>query len=152
MVIQSNTLLEQKIINIENTIQANEAVKKQEYEKALQLISGNQSNDYYNRGTIQTLLAYKNALQSNISGLENAQILIAQAQQNFDIAQKLSTAPAITNAILDNKKTINSLSTVVDIKTCYGIGQTIIMNIEDIISTIKKINNTLDQEESYINQ
>ena len=151
-VIQSNTLLGQKIINIENTIQANEAVKKQEYEKALQLISWNQSNDYYNRGTIQTLLAYKNALQSTISWLENAQVLVAQVQQNFDIAKKLSTSPTITNAILDDKKTINSLSTVVDIKTCYGIGQTIVMNIDDIISTIKNINNTLDQEESYINQ
>ena len=151
-VIQSNTLLGQKIVHIENTIQANEAVKKQEYEKALQLISGNQSNDYYNRGTIQTLLAYKNALQSSISWLENAQVLVAQAQQNFDIAKKLSTSPTITNAILDDEKTIASLSTVIDIKTCYGVGQTIIMKVDDITATIQSIKDKLDQEEMYITQ
>jgi hypothetical protein len=59
--------LGQKITNIQNTLEANDAIKKQEYEKALQLISGNTSEDYYNRGTINTLLAYKNALQSSIS-------------------------------------------------------------------------------------
>ena len=150
--IQSKTLLGEKIVHIENTIQANEAVRKQEYEKALQLISGNQSNDYYNRGTIQTLLAYKNALQSSISWLENAQVLVAQAQQNFDIAKKLSTSPTITNAILDDEKTITSLSTVIDIKTCYGVGQTIIMKVDDIMTTIQSIKDTLDQEEIYIAQ
>lgn len=51
----------------EDTIQASLAVDKQEYETALQLISGNTSEDYYNRATIQTLLAYQNALQNSVS-------------------------------------------------------------------------------------
>ncbi|MEI6773963.1 MAG: hypothetical protein WCL18_04050 [bacterium] len=55
-----------KIVNIQDTLKASDAIKKQEYEKALQLISGDTSEDYYNRATIQTLLAYKNALQSTI--------------------------------------------------------------------------------------
>jgi len=59
--------LGQQIATIEQTIQANEAIKSHEYEQALLLISGTKSEDYYNRGTIQTLLAYKNALQSSIS-------------------------------------------------------------------------------------
>lgn len=142
-----------KIINIQNTLQANEAIKKQEYEKALQLISWNKSEDYYNRGTIQTLLAYKNALQSNISGLEVAQKFVIQAQQNLDIAKKLSPSIKIQQAIIDNEGTINTLSKVVDIKTCYGIWQTTIVDIKDIIdNTIKNIKNTLDQEEIYINK
>jgi len=77
---------------------------------------------------------------------------VAQAQQNFIIAKKLSTSPAITHAIVDNEKTIDSLSAVVDIKTCYGIGQTIIIHINDIMDTIKNIKNTLDQEETYISK
>jgi len=44
------------------------------------------------------------------------------------------------------------LSTVVDIKTCYGIGQTIISSMKDIASTIQNIKKTLDQEEEYINK
>ena len=148
--INKNTALGQKIANIQNTIQANDAIKNQEYEKALQLITGDSSEDYYNRGTIQTLLAYKDALQSNISWLENAQIVLAQAKQNFDVAKKLSISPTTTNAIIENQKTIESLSTVVDIKTCYGIWQTIITNVKDIISNIKDIQNTLDEEEKQI--
>jgi hypothetical protein len=66
-------------------------------------------------------LAYKRGVQITISGLENAQIFIAQAQQNFDIAKKLSTSPTITRAIIDNQNTIRGVATVVDIKTCYGI-------------------------------
>lgn len=150
MPVVSWSILGQKITNIENTLQANEAVKKQEYEKALQLISWNASEDYYNRWAIQTLLAYKNALQSSISWLQNAQIFVAQAQQNFDIANKLSDSKTITNAIITNQETIQSLSTVVDIKTCYGIGQTIITSIDEINATIKNIKETLNQEETYI--
>jgi hypothetical protein len=66
-------------------------------------------------------LAYKGGIQNTISGLEDAQIFITQAQQNFDIAKKLSTSPTITQAIIDNQKTIRGVSTVVDIKICYGI-------------------------------
>ncbi|MFA6255587.1 MAG: hypothetical protein WC606_00245 [Candidatus Absconditabacterales bacterium] len=150
--IDANTALGQKIVNIQGTLQAHEAIKQQEYEKALQLISGNKSEDYYNRGTIETLLAYKNALQSSISGLENAQIFVDQAQQSFDIAKKLSTSTVITKAIIDNQNTIHALSSVVDIKTCYGVGQTIIIGINDIISTIKNIKTILDQEDIYINK
>lgn len=146
------SILGQKIINIQNTLQANEAIKKWEYEKALQLISWNKSEDYYNRWTIQTLLAYKNALQSSISWLQDAQIFIAQSQQNFTIAKKLSTSSTIKNAIIDNKNIIDSLSAVVDIKTCYGIGQGIISNINDTNTTIKNIKTTLNQEEIYINK
>lgn len=144
--------LSQKIFNIQNTFQANEAVKKQEYEIALQLISGNTSEDYYNRGTIQTLLAYKNALQSDISWLQNAQTFVAQAQQSFAIAKKLSPSKTIINAIIENEITTTSLSTVVDIKTCYGIGQTIISSLDDINTTIKNIKNVLDKANIIIEQ
>lgn len=148
--ITNNTRLEQKINAIQNTLQANEVIKKQEYEKALQLISWNKGDDYYNRWTIQTLLAYKNGLQSNISWLESAQRFIAQAQQNFAIAKKLSPSKTVANAIMENQNTIDTLSTVVDIKTCYSIGQTIITNMNDIITTIKNIKDTLNQEDTYI--
>jgi hypothetical protein len=37
--IDANTALGQKIVNIQGTLQAHEAIKQQEYEKALQLIS-----------------------------------------------------------------------------------------------------------------
>ena len=150
--VDTTSILGQKIVNIQNTLQANEAVKKWNYEEALQLISWNTSEDYYNRGTINTLLAYKNALQSSISWLESAQVFVAQAQQNFTLAKKLSTSKTTTNAITDNEKTISSLSAVVDIKTCYGIGQTIISSIKDTNTTIKNIKETLNQEEIYINK
>lgn len=147
-----SAILQQKIVNIQNTLEASEAVKNQEYEKSLQLISGNTSEDYYNRGTIQTLLAYKNGLQSTISWLQTAQIFIAQAQQNFALAKKLSSSKVITNAIIDNQQTVDSLSSVIDIKTCYGIGQGIISHINDITETIKDIKKTLDEEDEYINK
>jgi len=89
-------------------------------------------------------------LQNSISGLQDAQTFVAQAQQNFDIAEKLADAKMIDTAIADNKKTINSLAAVVDIKTCYGIGSSSIDNLKDITATIKNIKSTLDQEESSI--
>ena len=141
-----------KIVNIQDTLKASDAIKKQEYEKALQLISGDTSEDYYNRATIQTLLAYKNALQSTILWLQNAQTFLAQAQQNFTISRKLSTSIITKNAITNNEKATSSLSTVIDIKTCYTIGQTIIMSINDIDTMIKSIKNTLKQEEMYIDK
>ena len=148
--VDAQSVVGQKIVRIQRTLQADEVAKKQEYEQALQLISWTSSEDYYNRATIQTLLAYQNALQSSISWLQNAQVFVAQAQQNFDIAKKLSSSKTVTNAITDNQKTITSLSAVVDIKTCYGIGQTIIMDIHAIATTIKNIKDILDQEEVYI--
>ena len=36
-------------MNIQNALQANQSVQQQEYEQALQLISGTNSKDYYNR-------------------------------------------------------------------------------------------------------
>ncbi len=150
--IDSETTLWKKITSIKNTLQANELIEKEEYEKALPLISGNTADDYYNRATIQTLLAYKRGVQNTISGLENAQIFIAQAQQNFDIAKKLSTSPTITRAIIDNQNTIRGVATVVDIKTCYGIWQNIIIQMNDIASIIENIKNTLNKEEIYINK
>jgi uncharacterized protein (DUF2164 family) len=54
-------------MEIENTLQADTAIEQQKYEQALKLISGTSSQDYYNRGIIQTILAYKNALQTDIS-------------------------------------------------------------------------------------
>lgn len=142
----------QKTMKIQHTIQANKALQQQDYQKALQFISGNTSEEYYNRGTIQTLLAYQNALESSISWLENAQIFVAQARQNFDIAKKLSRSKIITNAITDNQTTLTSLSSLVDIKTCYGIGQSIIVDMNDIMIIIKNIKNILNQEDIYINK
>ncbi len=148
---QSSTL-GKKILQIENTFQANEAIQEQDYEKALELISGTASEDYYNRGTIQTLIAYKNALQSNVSWLETAQKFIAQADQNFTIAKRLSPPKNIREAIVSNESTIDALSSVIDIKTCYGIGQAIITNIDNINDIISAVAGTLSQEEMYIEQ
>lgn len=145
-------LLGQKIANIENTIKANEVMEKQDYESALTLITGTKSEDYYNRWTIQTILAYKNALKSNISWLESAQWYITQAQQNFDIANKLWVPQKIKRAIIDNQQTIQSLSSVIDIKTCYGIGSSIISNLNSINTIITAIKNTLQQEEEYLSR
>ena len=147
-----DTPLGKKIMNIQNALQANQSVQQQEYEQALQLISGTNSKDYYNRWTIQTLLAYQNALQSTISWLQNAQVFIAQAQQNFTIAQKLSNSSTLNDAINDNQATIKALSPVIDIKTCYGIGQAIVSHINDITSTIESIKKTLDQEDADIDK
>lgn len=146
----SSDILAKKILHIQNTFEANKAINNQEYEKALALISGSTSEDYYNRWTIQTLLAYKNALQSSISWLQHAQTFIAQAQQSFQIAQKLSSSKYMNDIITENKATIDALSPVINIKTCYGIGQTIITSIDDINTTINNIKETLKQEEEYI--
>jgi len=145
--ISANTSLGKKIIDIQNTLEANQSVRQQDYEQALQLISWTDSDDYYNRWTIQTLLAYQNALQSSISWLQNAQVFIAQAQQNFTLAKKLSSSSILNDAIDDNQITINTLSPVIDIKTCYGIGQAIISQIKDIISRVESIKETLKQED-----
>jgi len=136
--------------NFQNILQANKILQNQDYEKALALINGTHSEDYYNRATIQTLLAYKKATQSSISWLQEAQTLITQAQQNFDIAQKLTNNSKIQQAITTNKTNISSLTTVIDIKTCYGIGQTIITSTKDINNTLQNIKTTLDEESSYI--
>jgi len=54
------------------------------------------------------------------------------------------------NSITENQTTIQALAPVIDIKTCYGIGQTIITSIDDINTTIKNIKEALQQEEEYI--
>lgn len=141
-----------KIISMENTLKADLALKEGQYEKALLLISWNTSEDYYNRWTLQTILVYKNALQSNLSWLENAQILVAQAQKNLDIAKRLATAQRIKNAITDNQSTLNSLSTVVDIKNCYGRGDAVVRWINTTNNIIKGIKSTLDEEQWYISK
>ena len=81
---------------------------------------------------------------------QNAQTLVTQAQQNFAIAKELSNNPTTTKAIITNQESIASLSTVVDIKTCYGIGETIISSIGDITNTIKNIKETLNQADIIV--
>lgn len=82
--------------------------------------------------------------------METAQTFIAQAQQNFTIAKKLSSSKTIHKAINENESTVESLSSVIDIKTCYGIGQSIISNMHDINGIIHNIRGTLTEEEKYI--
>lgn len=142
--------IQQETLHIKKTITANEAIKNKNYETALTLISGNTSEDYYNRWTIQTLLAYKNGLQKNISWRESAKIFITQAQNSFDIAQKLSPSKSIQNAIHKNKNNTDILANIINIKTCYGIGQQIITSIhttQNISQDIKKI---LKEEEKHL--
>lgn len=50
-------------------------------------------------------------------------------------------------AIAENQMTIESLDSVVDIKTCYGIGQTIISDMNDISVLIQDIKDILAEEE-----
>ena len=73
-----------------------------------------------------------------------------QAQQNLTIAKKLSNSPTILQAINNNEKTLSSLSTVVNIKTCYSIGQAILTDINNIHTIIQDIKKTLHEEETYI--
>lgn len=150
--IYTSEKIDQEITHIKNTLQANEAIKNQEYETALTLISGNTSEDYYNRWTIQTLLAYKNGLQNDISWRENAQVFIVQAQNSFDIAQKLWPSKTIKDAIIINKTTTTSLATVIDIKTCYWIGQHIITSIKTTQNIAEDIKELLNEEEIYLNK
>ncbi|MEI7557769.1 MAG: hypothetical protein WCJ45_02815 [bacterium] len=65
--IDKYTDIANKTMEIKRTIKADEAIQKKEYEKALALSSGNKVTDYYNRGVIQTLLAYDNALHETLS-------------------------------------------------------------------------------------
>ncbi len=145
-IIGTGSNLKKEVSAIRDTLAANDAVKHQDYETALKLISGDREEDYYNRATIQTLLAYQNAMQQSISWIESAKILIAQAQQNFDIAQNIAKSSTIRDAATKNGKTAASLSSVVDIKRCYAIGQSVMVSIQDIVAIIEKIKHTLDQE------
>jgi len=142
----------QQAENIKKTIKASQLTNAQDYESALQLISGNKSQDYYNRGTIQTLLAYQKALDSSISWLETAQIFLAQAQKSFELAQQLGPTSEIRKAINKNNITNQEISLVVDIKTCYGIGQWILDTINDIRGTIYTIQSTLKEAKNEINK
>ncbi len=150
--INEQSSIGQHIKNIQWTLAANQAVKNQEYDKALQLISWTTSEDYYNRWTIQTLLAYQNALQSTVSWLQDAQGFIAQAQQNFDIAKKIENDRSLDKDITTNQQTTTAVSNVIDMKTCYGIGQSVITNLNDIITIIQNTKKTLQEEEWYIKQ
>lgn len=82
--------------------------------------------------------------------MENAQVLIAQAKQSFSIAKKLSASGKIKEAITDNQLTVDSLSSVIDIKTCYGIGQAIISSMESINEIIAGIKGTIGEEEQLL--
>ncbi len=146
----SQSDIAQQILHIQQTVAANKAVQDKKYSQALAIISGATSQDYYNRGTIQTLRAYENALQSNISWLEQAQLLATQAQQSFDIASKLSPPKELVRAIHNNLLTNTALATIIDIKTCYGVGQGIVDTIDDITQTIANITATLHEEQRYI--
>ena len=150
--IDKYTDIANKTMEIKRTIKADEAIQKKEYEKALALSSGNKVTDYYNRGVIQTLLAYDNALHETLSWIDHARILLAQAQKNFDAAGRLSDSVSISEAVIKNQNTIDSLSTVVDIKSCYGIWQNSIIGLNWIMTTIYKTKDTLNQERWYLDQ
>lgn len=142
----------QKATNIQNIHEAYLATKNQEYEKALSYISGTDSEAYYNRGTLQTLLAYQNATQNTVSWMQTAQTYITQAQNNFALAKQLWVSSEMKNAITTNQKTLETLSPVIDIKTCYTIGQTIVDEISNIHQQTKDIDKLLEEERSQIQQ
>jgi len=124
----------------------------EDFDTALQLITGEKAEDYYNRWTIKIALAYQNALKTNALWLETSQILLTQAKHNFDIAKQLWAKKNITHAIKKNIHTIETLSPIVDIKTCYSIGQSIHheMNISQHI--LEETQQLLTEQELYIEE
>ncbi len=137
--------------NLQNLLKASSAVQQYQYEKALLLITGQKSQDYYNRWTLQTLIAYQDALQKTVTWLQNAQILITQAQQNFTKAQQLQLSNTLNPYIQKNLETTQTLSTIIGIKTCYGMGQSIINTLDTIISgQIPNIQELLNNENNLI--
>lgn len=145
-----SSLLTEKLQYMEATIKANTAIQNHEYEKALNLISWTTNVDYYNRGTIETLLAYEHALQNTISWLQTAQIFLAQANHNFQIAKRLNPSATIKKALQNNTTTIESLTPIVEIKTCYTIGNTTINSIKELSNIIQNIETILKEEEIYL--
>lgn len=133
-------------INIQDTLAADIAIQNKEYSKALALISGDESQDYYNRGTIQMLMAHDQALQSTLSWVEQAKQLVDQAKINFDIAHQLIPSKKLAQAIIQNTHIANQLETIISIKDCYLVGQNIIKSLQDILQTMQDIQATLDQE------
>jgi len=126
---------------IHNTWELEHIFWQQDYHKALQSITGDQGIDFYNRATIETIIAYQQAYQNTISWRETAQTIAQQAQKNFDIAKTLGVPKTIEQAIQTNTQTLETLVPIIDIKTCYGIGQAINDKLDDFYI---HINNTKD--------
>ncbi len=97
-------------------------VSKKNYKEALSLITNKQSSDYFNRGVIKTIRAYEEAQSNTLSGIQHAKILIANANKDFERAQKLliqKNTTKIVKVIETNTQATKALGEIIGIKSCY---------------------------------
>ncbi len=137
----------------EKTIQTSNAyllLKAGKYAEALPLITGTDSQSLYNRGIIETLLAYDKASQADTSGLQEATTSIENAKSDFLYAKELSSDPSFLSYIAENAQTVEELSIVITAKTCYTLSTAIIQNLSWFQSTIDTIRQALTTERQAI--
>lgn len=110
------------------------------------------SATYYNHGTQKTLSAYQQALWSGFSGLQNAKHLIAEAQDDFDIADKIKLNNALDAYIQANASLSQKLDVVIQVKACYSTFQTSIDALWSFDQQLQDAQNILEQEAKAIQQ
>jgi hypothetical protein len=121
--------------------------QKKDYTQALQSNTGETAIDYYNRGIIKMKRAYDQAIKTEFSGLVQAQELIAWAQKDFTIAQKINTNKQLTPIIATNTVKIKQIDTIVTAKTCYVGAEEAINLLSGVIWWIQQTKSTLREEQ-----
>ena len=120
------------------------------YTKALTYITGEDSQSYYNRGVIKTLIAYDQASQREFSWLREATTLVDEAKNDFLLAKQLQTNGDLTAYISTNLQTAEELDIVIWAKTCYVIADGIIQNISWLQKMIDTTKDLLIREQQLL--
>lgn len=121
-----------------------------EYEKALSLISGEKSEDYYNRGVIKSMNAYTLASGTDFSWLMLAYNLTKSATQDFLLAQNLQTNKKLKTAIEKNITTAATLTLITNAKTCYVISTETIQHISWLQQQLDETYTLLQREKQEV--
>lgn len=120
-------------------LQISKKIKSKEFETAKNFLTWDNSESYFNNWTIKLLEAYNLAKNNNLEILQKARILIAQSNQDLEIAEKIQLDKKLTKYIVQNKNTAEGLSTIIETKTCYREGWKIIKEIQNTISLAEQI-------------
>lgn len=117
-----------------------------DYTQALSNITWQQSQDFYNRGVIRARQAFHYATQGTISWLQQASTLVATAQKDFLLADRLQTDQSLQNAIAANRLQSAELDILINAKTCYTISREVIANISWLTQSIDDTKQLLQDE------
>ncbi len=122
-------------------------IKNKKFEEAKKYISWDNSQDYFNKWTIKLIQSYDLAKQNDLTWLQQARLLIAQVNQDLEIADKIQLNSDLNGYIQKNKKTAENLLILIETKTCYQEGWSLISEIKN---TLEKVDKIIDEQTNQL--